>query len=110
MKRLEAICDSIAMYNRYTEPESEAYEMRNPGLLPGESGKRIFSCHRAGYAALLDRVQKHCQQHQDAKIESLLDTFGIKMRIQQENAIDFMARCLSNNALKFGTPLQWFLE
>jgi len=109
MKKLEAICDAVAAYHHYWEPESEAYAIRNPGMLPDEKGKRVFSCHRAGYAALLDKVQKRCQAHPDERLELLLELFGIKMRMQKENAIDFMARC-ANSTLRLDTPLEWFLH
>lgn len=110
MKRLEAICDAVAMYHNYGDPESDAYAIRNPGMLLGDVGRRVFSCHRAGYAALLDRVQKHCAAHPDASIAWLLDSFGIKMRTQQENMVDFMSRCANSNALKLETRLNWFIE
>jgi hypothetical protein len=100
------------MSNHYFEPESEAYELRNPGLLmalPPEVGKRHFSCHRAGYTALCDRVIKHFKAHPDQNVASALESFGIKMRQQQENALDFMARC-ANSTLKLDTSLDWFLE
>lgn len=116
-KRLEAICDAVAMYHHYAEPESEAYELRNPGLLLADTkngnasaGKRVFSCHRAGYAALLDRVQKHCESHPEERITALLETFNIKMKTQQQNTLDFMARCANSNALKMETSLRWFTE
>ena len=110
MKRLEVVCDAIAFYNHYNEPESEAYELRNPGMLIADSGKRTFNSHRAGYAALLDRVQKYCQQHKEENVELLLLNFGVKMKLQQERTIDFMARCANTNALKRITSLAWFLE
>lgn len=97
------------MYNHYGEPESESYALRNPGLLLGEVGKRVFSCHRAGYAALLDRVEKHCKSNPDEQLKVLLEHFGIKMKIQQENALDFMARC-ANSTLTMETKLVWFIE
>lgn len=108
-RKLEAIADSIAMVHSYHEPESESYALRNPGLLPGEVGKRKFSCHKAGYTALLYRVEEHCKTHPDERLESLLKTFGIEMKRQQETALDFMARC-ANSTLKMETPLNWFLE
>lgn len=109
MKRFEAFCDAVAHVNGYFEPESKAYELRNPGLISDSSGHRLFTCHRAGYAALLDRVQKNCSAHPDASLGWLLDSFGVKMKMQQDNALDFLARC-SNGAPKLDTPLRWFLD
>src|SRR5271165_233469 len=112
MKRLEAICDAVANYHHYTEPESEAYELRNPGLLkdPAENNaKRRFSCHRAGYASLLDRVEKYCLAHPDEGVYSLLCHFNVCMKIQQEQAIDFMSRSASST-INGSTTLAWFIE
>src|SRR6267378_928142 len=112
MKRLEAIADAVAVYHHYWEPESEAYELRNPGMLhdPEENNKkRKFSCHRAGYASFLDRIKKYCLANPDANLISLLDALGIKMRQQQQQTLDYMARC-ANSTLKAETQLQWFIE
>src|SRR5258708_4861469 len=109
MKRLEAICDAVAHLNNYHEPESEAFELRNPGLLIGPDGKRKYSCHRAGYASFIDLVRKNCKEHPDASVAWLLDSLGIKMKLQQENALDFASRC-ANSTLKLETPLKWFME
>lgn len=110
MKRLEAICDAVANYHDYWNPESDAYSIRNPGLLLGDDGKRTFSCHKAGYAALQDRVRKYCEGHKEEKLDSLLQYLGIKMKLQKENAIEFMSRCVNSNALKLETSLDWFLH
>lgn len=109
MKRLEAICDAVAAYHNYNSPESEAYELRNPGLLMGPDGKRRYSCHRAGYASFVDLVRKYCIAHPTENLGSLLGTLGIKMKLQQDNALDFMARC-ANSTLTIETPLAWFME
>lgn len=110
MKRLEAICDAVAHMNGYHDPESDLYELRNPGALKGPDGKRRYSCHRAGYASFVDLVRKHCIAHPNQDLASLLDSLGIKMKLQQENALDFMARCANSNALNLATNLHWFLE
>ena len=111
MKRLEAICDAIAMHNHYAEPESEAYSLRNPGMLLAEdaSGRREFNCHRAGYAALLHRVTIYASSNPAAHLDKLLCARGITMRMKQMEAVDFMSRCV-NTALTLETPLQWFIE
>jgi hypothetical protein len=109
VKRFEDFADAVAHVNNYFDPESRAREMRNPGLLKGDAGNRIFSCHRAGYAALVDRIQKHCAAHPEEKLETLFGCFGITMRVQQEKALDFMSRC-ANSTLTLQTSLRWFLE
>ncbi len=114
MKRLESICDSVAMVNHYYEPESESYSIRNPGLLLSDPknramGIRVFNCHRGGYAALLDVVKKQCIVAPDENVGALLIRLGMDSRIQQEHAIDFMARC-ANSALTLRTTLSWFNE
>lgn len=115
MRRLEALCDAIAYANHYYEPESEAYEIRNPGMLDGDAknprtpaGKRIYSCHRAGYASLLDVAQKRCETTPDLDLMAFLEQLNIRMKNQQEQTLDFMARC-ANSTLTLKTPLQWFL-
>lgn len=114
MKRLEAICDSVAMVHSYYEPESESYGLRNPGMLLSDPknramGIRVFSCHRGGYAALLDVVKKQCIATPNENLANLLIRLGMDSRIQQEHAIDFMARC-ANSALTLRTTLGWFNE
>jgi hypothetical protein len=114
MKRLEAICDSVAMVNHYYEPESESYAIRNPGLLLADPknkamGIRVYGCHRGGYASLLDVVKKQCIVAPEEHIGMLLTRLNIAPGIQQEHAIDFMARC-ANSALTLRTTLGWFNE
>lgn len=109
MKRLESFCDALAQYHHYWNPESEAYELRNPGMLQGPDGKRRFSCHRAGYASLLDKVTKLCYANMDKPVSMMLESFGIKMKMQQDNALDFIARC-ANSTLNRDTKLRWFTE
>jgi hypothetical protein len=110
VKRLESFCDALANYHDYGSPESEAYMLRNPGLLQDDSGKKKFSCHKAGYSALLDRVQKYCAAHRTEPVCTLMVHFGIKMKLQQERALDFMARSADTNALSLTSPLSWFEE
>jgi hypothetical protein len=110
VKRLEAICDAVAACNNYFDPDSEAYELRNPLLLIGTEGKRRFSCHKAGYASGMDRVSKYCLAHPEDSLNSLLEYCGVKLKLQQERAIDFISRCVNSNGLSMETRLDWFLE
>jgi len=117
MKRLECICDAVASYHNYWEPESPAYALRNPGMLHGESknqrtpeGKRVFSCHRAGYQALMDVVQKKCTAHPEETLQFLFESLGIVMKLQQERALDFLTRCMNSNVPTLRTNLKFFIE
>lgn len=112
MKRLEAILDAVAFVNGYFDPESEAYDLRNPLLLPAHppfDGKRRFPCHKAGYCSSVDRIRNFCLRHPNETLGSLLEFFDVNLSLPQERALDFMSRCLNNN-VSIDTPLNWFLE
>lgn len=118
MRKLEAFCDAVAAYHHYWEPESEAYTLRNPGMLIAgqkevpqtKEGIRIFSCHFGGYRAFLHEVEKHCKLHPNEQFNHLMVRFGVKMPLQQEHAIDFMQRSLNSNGISLETSLDWFKE
>jgi hypothetical protein len=114
LRRIESVIDAVAAYNHYSDPESEAYELRNPLMMldhrpNAPTGKRRFSCHRAGITASFDRISQFCREHPDGDLSSLLEYCGIKMKQQQDNAIDFMARC-ANSTLTLQTKLSWFIQ
>lgn len=108
-RRIEAICDTIAFANGYKEPESRAYELRNPGLLkdPMNGQTRKYSSHWAGYRSLFEYVQKYCREHPEIRVGAMLSTFHVE-KFKQDDAIDFMSRC-TNCTVTEQTNLSWFL-
>lgn len=111
MKRLESLADALAFANKYYEPESRSYELRNPGLLSENgNGHRQFSCHRAGYASLMDALKKRCDSSPTMDLKQLLELFEIRMQKQQQEALDFLSRCLNTTAVKLDMKLRYFLE
>ena len=117
--KLESIADAISRYNAYAEPESESYTLRNPGMLPAsdrkeqaknECGIRVFSCHRAGYQALLDVLTKRSENFPAEPLSQTLKAFGITYAKQKEEACDFIGRALNTLEISQNTNLSYFAE
>ena len=77
--RVETLVDSLARINGAHDPESEAYQIRNPLLLvsfakPGkhdtdEKGRRIFSSYINGYKAGVYDVTLKCSGKSRANVD-----------------------------------------
>ena len=117
LKRLEALADAIAELNEYHNPESEAYRLRNPGLLRAKTLAslanstddciRIFESHQSGYKSLLNRIEKRCKYEGDRDVESLLATFGFG---DPWAGVSFINRSLGESVVRAGTKISFFLE
>lgn len=114
--RVEAIADAIAELNDYHSPESEAYRLRNPGLLRNKSllgvteeGFRSFTCHQAGYKALTDALLKQCERHKFKTLQDGLAHHGHGNEFAVKTAIDFMKRALGDKTISANTKLESFL-
>jgi hypothetical protein len=76
LNRLEVLADAIAYNNRAHEPESPAYQNRNPGNLlafsfkhaKDEAGHRIFLSFLDGYQALLFDLRVKCGGRSRSKL------------------------------------------
>jgi hypothetical protein len=119
IKRLEALADAIAELNQYHDPESEAYRLRNPGLLRAktlaslanstDSCIRIFESHQSGYKSLLNRIEKRCKYESDRSVASLIATFGFADD-KVGRAVGFVNRSLGNSSVRPGTKISFFVE
>jgi hypothetical protein len=122
LKRLEALADAIAELNEYHDPESEAYRLRNPGLLRAktlaslanstEECIRIFESHQSGYKSLLNRIEKRCKYEKDRTVASLVATFGFADD-QAARAVNFINRSLGQDGgfvVRVGTKISFFVE
>jgi hypothetical protein len=128
LRKVEAIADSLASLNDYYDPESEAYKLRNPGMIrkyrtlgmktdevfeseEREDGKlRTFTCHQAGYKALTDLIGKHCARRNEKSVQKLFSHFGHGDESSVKQAVDFMRLALNDKAIHANTRLRYFVE
>ena len=124
--RVETLVDSLARINGAHDPESEAYQIRNPLLLvsfakPGkhdtdEKGRRIFSSYINGYKAGVYDVTLKCSGKSRANVDvngtltQLLKCYGINTRPAVDTVIAFIRRALKDQNVFFDTPISFFLE
>ena len=107
LNKLEVLADAIAYYHKAHEPDSVAYQLRNPGKLKAispkhprtEEGFRLFNSYLDGYQALLFDLKIKCQGRSRATIvesnlNGLLQSYG-----QPQAAAKYIARQITK-ALK----------
>jgi hypothetical protein len=119
MKRLEAIADSIASLNEYSDPSSTAYGIRNPGMLKAKTLEhlgsanddcyRIFSCHQAGYKALTDLLRKQCERNGGNTLQMILSDYGHGDQFSARAAVEFIRRSIKESVTE-ETLLKFFLD
>jgi hypothetical protein len=124
IKRLEALADAIAELNEYHNPDSQAYKLRNPGLLHAKTLAslanstddclRIFESHQSGYKALLNRIEKRCKYEGERTVTTLLATFGFSDE-KVNHAVSFINRSLlAEHEVAIGvrpsTRISFFME
>ncbi len=124
--RLEALFDSIASLKGWSNPDSEAYQLRNPLLVqsfsrPGkneinEKGQRIFTSSLAGIrAGLFDleikvKGESRAGVKADDTLENILRVFGITEKLGMQQIVKFLKRALKNQDITLTQPLSWFLQ
>lgn len=119
LKRMEALADAIASLNDYHNPESEAYRLRNPGMLKAKTlaslgtatddCTRTFTCHQAGYKCLTDLLRKKCERFGTSTIKDTLAHFQHGSEFEVADGIDFMRRSLCTK-ISPDTKLDFFTE
>lgn len=116
MIRLEALADALAFYHKTHDPKSQAYKLRNPGLLPAtlmkhlrdDQGKRQFSSYLDGYQALLFDLKIKCSGR--SAVRHRLDT--LSDLVQNKAAGKYLAGFLThalNETITADTLLSHFL-
>ncbi len=133
IKRIEALADGIAYLNKAHEPNSDAFQLRNPGLARAYSyrhlgevdnkGRRIFTSLIGGYRFLVQDLTWKCSGQTRAKgysgklstcsnLNDLLKSFNLD-RMEDGNVfalLDFLNSALPGAAIDAHTPLSYFLE
>jgi hypothetical protein len=130
VSRLEALVDAIGKLNGMDDPESRAYQLRNPLLLKAlsltrlqaqdEGGVRQFESLLGGYRAGLNDLHLKCAGLSRAKLngknslEDLLGSLDIQHAIAVKRVVGFVQRAVKDGITEHevwaGTRLQWFLE
>ena len=133
IKRIEALADAIAYLNKAHEPSSDAYQLRNPGLVRAYSyrhlgevdnkGRRIFTSIIGGYRFLVQDLTWKCSGQTRAKgysgklsnlstLNDLLKSFNLGSLDEGHifSLLDFLNSALPGAAIDTKTNLQFFLE
>jgi len=126
VNRVEAIVDILGKLNGMSNPESEAYALRNPLLIrsfarPGkhetdEQGRRIFTSFLSGYKAALFDASLKIEGKSRAGLKptdtlvNLLGVYGIKEAGGIKNVVVFLRKALKDESLSQTTPLSYFME
>src|SRR5690348_6514832 len=131
VRRIEALADCIAALNDFGNPESVAYQLRNPGLCRAHSfkqlnnvddqGRRIFSSLIGGYRFLIQDLTWKLEGTSRAKGENgklkptstladLLKAFRLNAVDKQMEAVTFLNLALNTNEVTVTTELKYFLE
>jgi hypothetical protein len=133
IKRIEALADGIAYLNKAHEPTSDAFHLRNPGLVRAYSyrhlgevdnkGRRIFTSIIGGYRFLVQDLTWKCEGNTRAKgytgklgptsnLNDLLKSFNLGSLDDGHifALLDFLNSALPGAAIDAKTNLQFFLE
>jgi hypothetical protein len=126
VNKIEGLLDAISDWKGWNNPDSTAYQLRNPLLVksfsrPGkneitEDGTRVFNSSLAGLrAGLFDleikiRGESRAGVKSDDKLENILRVFGISEVGSQQKIVKFLRRALKDQNIQLTTPLSWFVE
>lgn len=130
-KKIEALADCIAFLNDAHNPESLAYQLRNPGLCRAysfkqlgsvdENGYRIFTSLIGGYRFLVQDLTWKTSGQTRAKGETgklkpaspltdLLRSFRMTSIEFVMQAVSFLNTALKTEEISATTELKYFLE
>lgn len=105
--KIEALADAISSLNSASEPGSDSYKLRNPGLLKSfrlgeemdDDSRRIFKTHVAGYSALVADLLIKCSGKSRSKLRttSTLSDLLVQGYSQPATSTEFVI-CYLNEA------------
>ena len=123
MKRLEALADAFAKLNGALDPLSEAYKLRNPGMLRAFNpkherdvkGNRRFRHFIAGYENLLLDLRIKCSGNSrarlvpDSPLVDLVHTYG-QPTAALKPLVRFLRHALNDDNIPEAVQLKFFME
>ncbi len=123
MSRLENLALAIAHMNSAFVPGSQAFKLKNPGLLRtwrpekkvDSENYRIFTSIMGGLKALIaDLVAKSNglphKLNPENPVRDLLAMFGVNTQPGLHKVILFLRSANEEDSLTSTTPISWFLE
>lgn len=131
IKRLEAIGDCIAFLNDFHNPESLAFQLRNPGLCRAHSFKQLKSVNDQGIRVFTSLIGGYRFLQQDllwkmsgqtrakgdngklkptSSLAELLKAFKLNSIDKQMQAVTFLNLALNTEEITSDTELKYFLE
>ena len=127
ISKVESIIDAIAQLNgAFSNPESQAYKLRNPLMVrsfarPGKhestaTGHRVFTSVLAGYRAAVFDISLKLEGRSRAGIKvtdtlaNLLRVYDVKDGLGMDKAVSFIKRALDDPSISRDTPLEFFRE
>src|SRR5579863_6908970 len=119
MKAIEALADSIAQHNSYSDPTSEAYRLRNPGMLKARSIEslasatddchRIFTSHIGGYKALVDSLANTFRGHRRVSLREAYGKYNVE-DYAAEMAVAFVQTALSDKSITLDSEIRFIFS
>ena len=123
---VEALVDAIGSVNNFSDPSSDAYQLRSPLLLqsfalPGKhtidtEGRRVFPSSVSGFkASVYDMSLKigglsRSRLRPTDGVKNLLGVYRIKSPSDIKMVVEFLRVALDNESIDENTPLSFFLE
>lgn len=124
MNRLEALLDAIASLKGASNPDSVAYQIRNPLLIKSfakagkheidDEGRRVFTSWLAGYKACLYDIEvkisgkSRAGLKENDKLANLLRVYGIGEKLGQQQVCKYLKRALKTDNISPDTDLSFF--
>src|SRR6266403_6416118 len=131
IKRIEALADAIAFLNNAHDPNSDAFQLRNPGMFrvysckhlnsSDSQGRRIFTSLIGGYRFLMQDLEWKCSGETRAKgnngklkptsnLADLLVAFKLSTEENMFSLIDFLSQALCDESINSQTEIGYFLK
>lgn len=126
VNKIEALADAIGELNSIHNPESKAYQLRNPLLLKSYAklgrhevntdGLRVFTSLLAGIKAALFDLDLKIKGLSRAglkptdPLKNLLGCYGIHEVVAHTKVVRFLRRALADESINASTPLSFFIE
>jgi len=123
LSRIEALADAFAKIHGWHDPLSDAYRLRNPGMLKAfspkhtkdEKGYRIFNSFPSGYDNLILDLKIKCSggSHSRLKSDDTLINLVLCYQMPETSATSikkFLRHALHDENIMERQQLGWFLE